>query len=388
MRLLPDIYLDNSATTPVLPEVVEAMARVLREVPGNPSSPHAKGLEAERLVRRAREETARLAGVKPGEVIFTSGGTEANNLAIRGLAHRRRRQGRHLVTTAIEHASVLNTFRELEEQGFSVTYLKVDARGLVTLEEVVRAVSDDTILVSIMHVNNETGSLQPVAEIGRLLAPYKPRVAFHVDAVQSAGKLDLFPRKWGVDLLSLSAHKIHGPKGVGALWVREGVRLEPLFAGGDQEGGLRPGTENVPGIAGLGEAARLVRGLASQARARWLRLQQLFLAGLSRGTDYIVNGPEPGSESSVPYVLNLSFPGIKGEVLVHMLEEQGVFVSTGSACHSRRPEPSHVLLALGLPRHRWESAIRVSFSFLTTEEEVAMAATVLARTVAEYRRML
>lgn len=385
---MPDIYLDNSATTPVLPEVVEAMARVLREFPGNPSSPHAKGVEAERLLRQAREETARLVGAKPGEVIFTSGGTEANNMAIRGLALRRRRQGRHLVTTAIEHASVLNTFRKLEEEGFKVTYLKVDAQGVVNPGEVVRALRDDTTLVSIMHVNNETGSCQPVAEIGRLLAPYKPQVAFHVDAIQSAGKLDLYPQRWGIDLLTLSAHKIHGPKGVGALVVREGVHLEPLLAGGDQEGGLRPGTENVPGIVGLGEAARLVRGMAPEARARWPRLQQLFLEELSRGTDYMVNGPEPGSEHSVPYVLNLSFPGIRGEVLVHMLEEQGVFVSTGSACHSRRPEPSHVLLALGLPRQRWESAIRVSFSFLTTEEEVARAAAVLARTVEEYRRMM
>ncbi|TDA67874.1 MAG: cysteine desulfurase [Clostridia bacterium] len=385
---MPDIYLDNSATTPVLPEVAEAVDRVLREFPGNPSSLHAKGLEAERLLRRAREETARLVGVKPEEVIFTSGGTEANNLAIRGIAHRRRRQGRHLITTAIEHASVLNTFRELEEDGFRVTYLKVSTGGLVEPGEVIRAVGDDTTLVSVMHVNNETGSLQPIAEIGRLLAPYQPQVAFHVDAVQSAGKLDLFPHRWGVDLLTLSAHKIHGPKGVGALVVREGVRLEPLFAGGDQERGLRPGTENVPGIVGLGEAARLVRGMAPEARVRWPRLQQLFLAELSRGADYVVNGPGPGSEPGVPYILNLSFPGVRGEVLVHMLEEQGIYVSTGSACHSRRPEPSHVLVALGLPRRRWESAIRVSFSFLTTEGEVAMAAALLARTVEEYRRMM
>lgn len=383
---LREIYLDNSATTPVFPQVAEVMGRVLREDYGNPSSLHRRGLQAERLVRQAREEVAGLLGVQPETIIFTSGGTEANNLAIKGLAYRQRRRGRHCVTTAVEHASVLNTFKILEEEGFEVTYLPVDAGGRVSPEAVAAALRTDTILVSVMHVNNEIGSIQPLEEIGQVLAPRRGEVIFHADAVQSFGKLPLPPARWGIDMITLSAHKIHGPKGVGALYVRQGLHPTPLFGGGDQEGGLRPGTENVPGIAGFGEACRQVAGEFPGTGKRWEELQDAFLAGLAGRVAYEMNGPAPGE--GVPYILNLSFPGLKGEVLVHMLEEKGVYVSTGSACHSRRPEPSHVLLALGLPRSRWESALRVSFSFTTSREEAGEAARVMAAVVEEYRQLL
>lgn len=364
------VYLDNSATTRVRPEVVAAMERVLREEFGNPSSLHAMGLEAERRVEEAREAVAEALGVDPAEILFTSGGTEANNLALRGAARAHAREGRHIVTTAVEHSSVLETARDLAREGFELTVVPVDGHGRVRTEDVVAALRPDTVLVSVMLVNNEVGTVQPVAEIGRAIARRRGRgrvPLLHVDAVQAFGKLPVQPRQLGADLVTLSGHKIHGPKGAGALYVRRGVRLQPLLTGGDQQGGLRPGTENVPGIVGFGVAARLAAREREDTLARLRALRSRLLAGLGAAVPgALVNSPE----DAAPHILNVSFPGVRGEVLVHALAERGVYVSTGSACHSRRPVISHVLAAMGLARERAEGAIRISLSRDTTGADV------------------
>ncbi|MGB9919518.1 MAG: cysteine desulfurase family protein [Moorellales bacterium] len=380
------VYLDNSATTPVRPEVRAAVYRALETVWGNPSSRHRLGLEAEKAVERARTSLARVLAVSPEEIVFTSGGTEANNLALKGLARALRRRGRHLITSAVEHPSVLNVCRQLEaEEGFEVTYLPVDESGLVRPEDVVGALRPDTVLVSIMHVNNEVGAIQPVEEIGRLLARQPEKVYFHVDAVQSFGRLQLRPKAWNIDLLTLSAHKICGPKGVGALYVRRGIRLAPLMAGGDQEGGRRPGTENVPGIVGFGVAAELCAAEAAQAVPRLQELRRRLCEGIRERLPWVrYNGPP--EEAAAPHILNVSFY-VPAEWLLHFLEREGIYVSSGAACHSRRPEPSHVLAAMGLAREELGSAIRFSLSSLTTEEDIDYTIAKLGELVPELRRL-
>jgi cysteine desulfurase len=362
-----EAYLDNSATTPVRPEVATVMQDILRKNYGNPSSLHRMGVAAERVKTEARRVLASACGVKESEIFFTSGGTEANNLVIKGVARRLRRRGEHLVTTKVEHPSVLYACRALEAEGFTVTYLDVDSSGLVSAEEVASAVRSDTLLVSIMHVNNEVGAVQPIEAIGRVLKQKNRETLFHVDAVQSFGKLSVKPVLWQADLVTFSAHKIHGPKGAGALYRREGVHLEPLFHGGDQENGLRPGTENMAGIAGFAEAARLAVAGQLENAAKMDGLKKKMLAGLREAIpDTMINGPDPGA----PHILNVTIPGIKGEVLVHTLEEAGIYISTGSACHSHRADPSHVLLAMGRKEKEIEASLRISFSPANTEEEI------------------
>lgn len=379
------IYLDNSATTAALPEVVEVVREALLSIYGNPSSLHGMGLAAERILRQAREEVARLLGAEPGEIYFTSGGTEANNWALRGLAYSLRRRGRHIVTTAVEHASVLETCRLLEKEGFSVTYLPVDGQGVVRLEALENALQEDTILVSIMSVNNELGTVQPLEEISKIMRA-KSSALLHVDHIQGYGKIQLDLKKLQIAALSLSAHKLHGPKGVGALYLRRDLHILPLLVGGDQERGLRAGTENVPGIAGFGVAASLTRQSLPASEARMRRLKMLLAERLlSQIPDTYLNGPPPAS--GAPHILNVSFLGLKAEVLVHMLEEKGIYVSTGSACHSRRRDISHVLKALGLPRSRIEGAIRISLSRFNTEEEMEEAARAIRDCVAELRKL-
>ncbi|SMB91349.1 cysteine desulfurase [Thermanaeromonas toyohensis ToBE] len=379
------IYLDNSATTMVLPEVAEAVRETMTVTYGNPSSLHGMGVAAERILRRAREEVADLLGAQPGEIYFTSGGTEANNWALRGLAHALKRRGRHIITTAIEHASVLEACRLLEREGFSVTYLPVDSQGIVRLEALEQALREDTILVSVMSVNNELGSLQPLEEIASLIAARSPAL-FHVDHIQGYGKIPLPIKKLNLAAVSLSAHKIHGPKGVGALYLRQGIRIEPLLVGGDQERGLRAGTENVPGIAGFGVAAALARKALPGSTEKMHRLKIRLAEGLLEGIPGAhLNGPEP--QTGAPHILNISFPEVKAEVLVHMLEERGIYVSTGSACHSRRQEVSHVLKALGIPLKYMEGAIRISLSQLNTEEEIDEAVRSIKECVEELRRL-
>jgi cysteine desulfurase len=362
------------------------MVQALESTWGNPSSRHGLGLAAEKAVNRARESIARALDVLPEEIVFTSGGTEANNLALKGAARALRRRGRHIITSAVEHPSVLNVCRQLEaEEGFEVTYLPVDAGGVVDAEGVARALRPDTVLVSLMHVNNEVGAIQPVEEVGRLLAARQDKVCFHVDAVQSFGRLRVKPRTWKADLLTLSAHKIGGPKGVGALYVRRGTRLVPLMSGGEQEGGLRPGTENVAGIVGFGTAAELAVREAPTVVPRLAALRQRLREGIEKevgGVRY--NGPPP--EAAAPHILNLSFH-VPAEWLLHFLEEEGIYVSSGAACHSRRPEPSHVLVAMGLEKPELESAIRFSLSFLTTEEDIDYTIAKLRGLVPELRRL-
>jgi len=380
-----EIYLDNAATTRPHPAVVEAMREVMTVDYGNPSSLHRMGVEAERRIEGARAEIAALLGVNPREIVFTSGATEANNLAIRGVASAYKRKGKHLITTQIEHSSVIEPCRRLQEEGFEVTYLPVDRYGLVDPGSLAEAIGPETILVSVMAVNNEVGSIQPIEEIGKIVREagrkLGRRILFHVDAVQALGKVPLSPNRAGIDLLSLSGHKIAGPKGIGALFIREGVRLTPLLYGGDQERGLRPGTENVPGIVGMGVAARLLGETQSAVvpRLRGLRARLLsFLRGHPR---IQVNGPP--DEQAAPHILSITAKGVLGEHLVHRLEVDGIYVSTGSACHSRRTEPSHVLLAMGLTREEALSTIRISFGYETTEEDVEVAGQAILQAVDE-----
>lgn len=383
---MPEIYLDNAATTRPHPAVVAAMTRALGEEFGNPSSLHRLGLAAERLVSAAREAVARTLAVAPEEIIFTSGGTEANSLAIRGVASRA--PGRHIITTAVEHSSVLTPIRALAAQGYEVTELPVDAWGRVSAAQVDAALRPQTILVSVMAVNNELGTTQPVEEMARVIrarASSGRPLAFHVDAVQAWGKVPLRPAAWGIDLLTISAHKVHGPKGAGALYVRRGVQLTPLLGGGDQERGLRPGTENVPGIAGLGAAAQVWSADLAEVAPRMAALRDELREALRGMADVRINSPLDGA---APHILNASFPGVRGEMLLHRLEQDGIFTSTGSACHARDPQPSHVLLAIGLPAEVAMSSLRFSLSRFTTVEEIRATSASVAAAVAELRTLV
>lgn len=365
-----EVYLDNSATTPVLPTVASVMQKVLVEDFGNPSSLHRKGVVAERIKTEARRTLAAACGVGESQFFFTSGGTEANNLAIKGVARRRKRRGTHLVTTKIEHPSVLYAFRALEAEGFSVTYLDVNHEGFVEPAAVVAALQADTILVSMMHVNNEVGTVLPVAAVSQLIKQTNPDTLFHVDAVQSFGKLPVRPQDWQADLVTISAHKIHGPKGTGALYKRDAVLLEPLLHGGDQESGMRPGTENTAGIAGFAKATELALRNREENLIHLQTLKDRFLANLMETiSDITVNSPSGGA----PHILNINVAGIKGEVLVHALEEKGVYLSTGSACHSHRADPSHVLLAMGRKDKEIEASLRISFSMQNTKDDIDYA---------------
>lgn len=384
-----EIYLDNSATSPLFPEVWQKMQQLGQEDYGNPSSLHAKGVRAKRYLNRSREIIANVLAVKPEEIYFTSGGTESNNLALFGCARQHKKRGRHLITTAIEHPSILEPLRYLEEnEGFQVTYLSPDSKGLISAEQVLQALRDDTTLVAIMHVNNEMGSRLPVEKIAQAVKEKNNRVHFHLDAVQSYARLDIKPKQYGIDSLSISGHKIHGPKGVGALYLSEQSHITPLLFGGGQEQALRPGTENLLGIVGLATAVERTLPLVKK---NWEQLKKIKENAVSKVLsalpEAIYNGPEPGTDD-VPYIISFCFPGLKGEVLVHALEEENIFVSTGSACHSRHPEPSHVLLAMGLPRKAVEGAVRLSLSPDSREEDVAYAVETLVEKVKELTHFL
>ncbi len=369
---MSEIYLDNCATTRPYKEVVDYMSELSLNMYGNPSSLHYKGIEAANLLKEARRNIARVLMGKENEIYFTSGGTESNNLAIRGAAYRHRRRGKHLITTAVEHSSVLNSFRRLQKEGFEVDYLPVNKQGHISLEELDRLIRPDTILVSINHINNEIGTIQPLEQIGNLLKQRNPGILFHADGVQSFCKLPLDLKIWQVDLFSCSAHKIHGPKGVGALWIRSGTHLTPLLEGGGQEKTLRSGTENVAGIAGFGLAATLSEQQREQTADLVCSLKfKLFQGLLEQNLKVELNGPP--LEKSAPHILNLSFPGVKGEVLLHALEEHEMLASAGSACHSRNPVPSHVLKALGLNDQQLTGALRFSFSSFNDHQQIESA---------------
>lgn len=363
-----EVYLDNSATTRVYPEVAELMAKLMLEEYGNPSSMHFKGVHAENYVKRAKEQIAKILKVNEKEIIFTSGGTEADNLALIGCAMANRRSGNHLITTKIEHPAILQTMEYLEKQGFRVTYLPVDRTGKIRLEDLKNSIRPDTILVSIMHTNNEMGALQPIAEAGMLIKSMNPRILFHVDAVQGFGKFRILPKKMNVDLLSVSGHKIHGPKGSGFLYVNEKVKIHPIVFGGGQQRGVRSGTENVPGIAGLGLASWKIYGNL-EADMQWMyELREFFVRGLSEIDQIQINGPE--GRDCAPHIVSVSFRGVRSEVLLHALEDRGICVSAGSACASNHPRPSETLKAIGVERNLLESTIRFSFSEYTTKEEL------------------
>ena len=368
-----EVYLDNSATTRTFPEVAELMTKIMCEDYGNPSSLHMKGVHAEQYLRYARETLAKILKVSEREIIFTSGGTEADNLALIGCAQANVRRGRHLITTQIEHPAVLKTMQYLEGQGYRVTYLPVDARGQIRLEDLHRAMTPDTILVSIMHTNNEIGALQPIAEAGALIKRMNPNTLFHVDAVQGFGKARIYPKKMNIDLLSVSGHKIHGPKGVGFLYVGEKVKIQPIAFGGGQQQSMRSGTENVPGIAGLAKAAEMMYSHFDEDIARICECKSRFIAGISKIDNVVINGLLPGDTNCVgtaPHIVSVSFKGVRSEVLLHTLEEKGIYVSAGSACSARKPMPSATLKAIGVDKSLLESTIRFSFSVFTTIDEI------------------
>lgn len=368
-----EVYLDNSATTRVFPEVAELMTKIMCQDYGNPSSLHMKGVQAEQYVRYAKETLARILKVSEKEILFTSGGTEADNLALVGCAQANNRRGNHLITTQIEHPAIMQTMHYLENQGYRVTYLPVDEYGQIHLEDLHRVMSPDTILVSIMHTNNEIGSLQPISEAGAMIKRMNSNTLFHVDAVQGFGKARIYPKKMNIDLLSVSGHKIHGPKGVGMLYVGDRVKIQPIVFGGGQQQNLRSGTENVPGIVGLAKAAELLYAHFDEDHTRLYQLKRRFIEGVTKIEDVKVNGLLPGEPygaGTAPHVISVSFAGVRSEVLLHVLEEQGIYVSAGSACSARKPQPSATLKAIGVEKEMLSSTIRFSFSVFTTQEEI------------------
>ena len=382
-----EAYLDNSATTQCSQEAADLMMRLLRVDYGNPSSLHNRGMEAENYVKEARKRIAQTLKVNEKEIYFTSGGSESNNLAIVGSALANKRSGMHVITTAIEHPSVANPFAYLEEQGFAVTYLPVDAYGCISLQDLKDAMCSDTILVSIMHVNNEIGAVQPVEEAARLIKQTNPNCLFHVDAIQSYGKFRIYPKRMGIDLLSVSGHKIHGPKGSGFLFVRDKVKVHPLILGGGQERGLRSGTENVPAIAGLGQAAMEIYQNFDAKIMQMYRLRDYFIAEVEKIDGVSVNGHK--DHSNTPHIVSVSVSGVRSEVLLHALEDREIYVSAGSACSSNKPAVSRTLQSIGLKRELLESTVRFSFSVHKTKEEIDYALEAMAELVpmlAKYRR--
>lgn len=381
-----EVYLDNSATTVCLEEAASLAHRIMCEAYGNPSSLHHKGVEAEGYLRHAAETFSKILKVNEKEIYFTSCGTESDNIALIGAAMANHRRGRHVITTAIEHPAVLQPMAYLEEQGFEVTYLSVDREGRISLDELSDAIRPDTILVSIMHTNNEIGSIQPVAEAGALIKRKNPQTLFHVDAVQGFGKVRLFPRKMQIDMLSASAHKIHGPKGVGLLYLREGAKVSPVMYGGGQQRGLRSGTENLPGIAAFAKAAELAYQNLEQDVERMYALREELTNTVKCMPDVVINGC-PGREGAA-HIVSASFRGVRSEVLLHALEERGIYVSAGSACAARKPQPSATLKAVGVEKELLHSTIRFSLSAFTTREEIVYTCRNLEEVVPQLRKYM
>lgn len=378
-------YFDHAATTPPREEVTRTIAEVMARHYGNPSSLHRLGEESDKLLRKSREVVSEALNVKPDEIVFTSGATESNNMAIKGAALQYASRGKHIVTSMTEHPSVLECCKQLEAFGWEVTWLPADGDGQVTVSQVAEAIRPDTVLVSVMHVNNETGAVQPVAEIGQMLKIHKPTVLFHVDGVQGFGKIPLNLKQSGIDLFSLSAHKLRGPKGIGLLYVREGVNLFPLLAGGGQEAGRRSGTENIPYIVGMSKAIRLAKQEEVELTLRLSALKQRLIQGLSVIPELVLNSP-PG-EGGAPHIVHFSYPGMKAEALLHMLEEEGFLVSTKSACSSKRSEPSRVLLAMGKDKETAASGIRISMGDEHTKQDIEELLAALEKSVRRLRNL-
>ena len=363
-----EAYFDNSATTRCYPEVAEIVVKTMTEDFGNPSAMHLKGVEAEKYVREAAQILAKILKVNEKEIIFTSGGTESNNLALFGGADANKRSGNHIITTSVEHAAVGQPAERLEQMGYEVTIVPVDHRGVVQLEALEKALRPDTILVSTMYVNNEVGAVMPVEEIAKLVHEKSPKALYHVDAIQAFGKYRIYPKKAGIDMLSVSSHKIHGPKGVGFLYVSEKVKIHPMILGGGQQKGMRSGTDNVPGIAGLGTAARMVYENHEEKMEKLRALKTYLAKNLSEMERVVINGPLP--KDGAPHIINASFLGVRSEVLLHTLEDKGIYVSAGSACSSHKRAASASMTAISADQERRESAIRFSLSEFTTKEEL------------------
>ncbi len=379
-----EIYLDNSATTKPYQEVIDKVVYALNTDYANPSSLHRKGAEVEKNIKLIRQNIARSIGAKDKEIYFTSGGTEANNTIIRGVVNLHRKRKNHIISTTIEHPSVLNTLKDLESEGLEVTYLKVDKEGKIDINEFKEAIKPTTCLVSIMHVNNEVGAIQPIQEIGKYLKSLSEKIYLHVDAVQSFSKINFRPSRYNIDFMSVSGHKFHGPKGVGFMYIKENNRLKPMLTGGGQEIGIRSGTENTPGIYGLGEAINIISKDLDSKIEKIERLKNLLKDEIVKNIDDIkLNSPEDG----VCHILNISFRGIKGEVFLHYLEQKGLYVSTGSACSSKK-KGSHVLNEMQLTQDEIEGAIRFSLSDLNTEEEILEAVKIVKESISDLRMII
>ena len=379
-----EAYFDNSATTKVLDCVKDAVVDAMCVNYGNAAAKHRKGVEAEKLIREAKKAIADTLKVQEKESLFTSGGTESNNTALIGTALANRRAGKHLITTGVEHPSIYNTMSFLEEMGFEVTYLPVDHLGHISLEDLEKAIREDTILVSVMYVNNEVGAVEPIEAISQCIKKKNPKTLFHVDAIQAYGKYKIRPKKQGIDLLSVSGHKIHAPKGVGFLYIRDGVKIRPILFGGGQQKGMRSGTENVPGCVGLGVAAREAYKDFDARIEKLYTLREHLIAGLKPLGGVTINGSE--DRTNAPQIVSASFEGVRSEVLLHALEDKGVYVSSGSACSSNHPGISGTLKGIGVKKELLDSTIRFSLGDLNTEEEVNYAIGVLGELLPVLRR--
>ncbi len=387
---MKEIYLDNSATTRVFDEAASYMCRVMTSDYGNPSSMHHMGVKAEKYLREASGIFSNILGCSEKNIYYTSGGTESDNMALIGAARAFERRGKKIVTTAIEHPAVTGTMKYLEKEGFEVTYLGTDKSGRISLEELENALTEDTILVSVMHTNNEIGSLQPVEEAAKIIKNKCKDCYFHVDAVQGFGKARILPSKTGIDLMSISSHKIHGPKGCGVLYVGDDVRLVPTVYGGGQQKGLRSGTENVPGIAGMALAAKMLYEKYDEDVTRLYELKKYFIEKSSQIDGVSVNGLTAGGTDAIretaPHIISLSVKDVRAEVLLHALEDRGIYVSAGSACSTHKRTPSATLTAIGLDRNLLESTIRLSMSVFTTKEDMDNTLNALGELIPALRR--
>lgn len=379
-----EAYFDNSATTRVLDSVKEIVVKTMTEDYGNAAAKHRKGMEAEQYIRQARTEIAKTLKAAEKEILFTSGGSESNNMALIGAALANQRAGKHIISTSIEHPSVYNPLGYLEEQGFEVTILPVDHDGHISLEELEDAIRPDTILVSVMYVNNEVGAIEPVEEIAKIIKRKNPGTLFHVDAIQAYGKFTIRPKKQGIDLLSVSGHKIHGPKGVGFLYIGSGVKIKPLIYGGGQQWNLRSGTENIPGVAGLGAAAKEMYTDHEKKVAQITEIKDYMIDRLG-GLEGVVIHSRKGS-ASAPQIVSASFEGVRSEVLLHALEDRGIYVSSGSACSAHHPGISGTLKGIGVSPRLLDSTLRFSFGVFNTKEEIDYCIGVLAELLPVLRR--
>lgn len=363
-----EVYLDNSATTKAMPEVVDIISKVMLEDYGNPSSMHIKGVDAEHYIRMTGEIIASTLKCSPKNILYTSGGTESDNLALIGVAEAMVRRGKHIITTQIEHPAILETCEHLSKIGYEITYLPVDKQGIVNLDILRKSLRPDTILVSVMHTNNEIGAVEPIEEIGKIIREISSETFFHVDAVQGYGKCKINPKSCGIDLMSVSAHKLHGPKGVGFLYMSDRVRLKPIIFGGGQQKGMRSGTENVPGIAGMGKAIEILHKTLDEDIAKERELKSYAVSRLKSMEGITINGYNDGE--SAPHIISVSIEDVRAEVMLHALEDKGIYVSSGSACASNKPAISATLKAIGVDKKLLDSTIRISMSPFTTRQEI------------------